>query len=58
LPVPLREFADLEKRVVLVGQGTKFEIWNEQTWQAWRDSVLADEDQDAEPLPDLDSLAF
>lgn len=29
LPAPLREFANLEKRVVLVGQGNKFEIWNE-----------------------------
>jgi MraZ protein len=58
LPGPLREFADLEKRVVLVGQGNKFEIWSEQAWQAWRDSALADEDEDGEPIPDLDSLAF
>ncbi len=58
LPEPLREFADLEKRVVLVGQGNKFEIWSEQVWQAWRDSALADGDEDGEPIPDLDSLAF
>lgn len=58
LPGPLREFADLEKRVVLVGQGNKFEIWNEQAWRAWCDSALAGEDEDGEPMPDLDSLAF
>lgn len=58
LPEPLREFASLEKRVVLLGQGNKFEIWNEQGWQAWRDSVLADGDDDGDPMPDLDSLAF
>jgi hypothetical protein len=29
LPAPLREFAGLDKRVVLVGQGNKFEVWNE-----------------------------
>ena len=32
LPAPLREFAHLEKRVVLVGQGNKFEIWDEARW--------------------------
>lgn len=32
LPSSLREFAALEKRVVLIGQGNKFELWNEQTW--------------------------
>ncbi|MDG4554040.1 MAG: division/cell wall cluster transcriptional repressor MraZ [Candidatus Competibacter sp.] len=59
LPAPLREFANLEKRVVLVGQGNKFEIWNESSWHAWRESLLAEaEDPAAEPLPDLDALAF
>lgn len=58
LPEPLREFASLEKRVVLLGQGNKFEIWNEEGWQAWRDSVLTDGDDDGDPMPDLDSLAF
>ena len=58
LPEPLREFASLEKRGVLLGQGNKFEIWNEEGWQAWRDSVLADGDDDGDPMPDLDSLAF
>jgi MraZ protein len=32
LPPSLREFAGLEKRVMLVGQVNKFELWNEQTW--------------------------
>lgn len=58
LPEPLREFASLEKRVVLLGQGNKFEIWNEEGWQTWRNSVLADGDDDGDPMPDLDSLAF
>lgn len=58
LPEPLREFASLEKRVVLLGQGNKFEIWNEEGWQTWRDSMLADGDDDGDPMPDLDSLAF
>ncbi|MGO9443690.1 MAG: division/cell wall cluster transcriptional repressor MraZ [Thiobacillaceae bacterium] len=29
----LREFAELEKSVVLVGQGMKFELWNDARWK-------------------------
>ena len=29
---PLKKFAALEKQVVLVGQGPKFELWDEQKW--------------------------
>lgn len=34
LPAPLREAAQLNKDVVLVGQGNKFEIWSQAAWQA------------------------
>ena len=29
----LRRFASLEKSVMLVGQGSHFEIWNQDTWE-------------------------
>lgn len=29
----LRQFAQLEKNVVLVGQGKKFELWNRDSWE-------------------------
>ena len=29
----LREYAQLEKAVVLVGQGKKFELWNKENWE-------------------------
>ncbi len=29
----LRQFAQLEKNVVLVGQGRKFELWNQESWE-------------------------
>ncbi len=29
----LREFATLEKNVVLAGQGNKFELWDKQKWE-------------------------
>ncbi|MDX1697194.1 MAG: division/cell wall cluster transcriptional repressor MraZ [Thiohalobacterales bacterium] len=32
IPPRLREFAGLDKRVVLTGLGNKFEIWNEEAW--------------------------
>ena len=32
LPPTLREFAGLDKRVMLVGQVNKFELWDEQAW--------------------------
>ena len=33
VPPALRQFATLEKHVVLVGQGNKFELWDEEQWQ-------------------------
>ncbi|MEJ2059662.1 MAG: division/cell wall cluster transcriptional repressor MraZ [Gammaproteobacteria bacterium] len=43
LPAALREYAGLEKRAVLVGQGNKFELWDEETWNAQREQVLGSE---------------
>ncbi|MEM7294535.1 MAG: cell division/cell wall cluster transcriptional repressor MraZ, partial [Pseudomonadota bacterium] len=43
IPPSLRKFAGLEKQVVLVGQGTKLELWDEQRWNdnqaVWLDAV-------------------
>jgi MraZ protein len=33
VPPALRQYAELDHRVVLVGQGNKFELWDEQQWQ-------------------------
>lgn len=33
LPGLLREYAQLDKAVMLVGQGKKIEIWNQNTWE-------------------------
>lgn len=30
----LRQYAQMERRAVLVGQGTRFELWDETLWQA------------------------
>lgn len=33
LPGALRDYAQLDKRVVLVGQGNKLELWSEPLWE-------------------------
>ncbi len=56
---PLREYADLEKNVVLVGQGKKFEIWNESSWQETRENWIKDGTGSKGPLPpELESLSL
>lgn len=58
LPPPLREFAELDKRVILLGQGNRFELWNEGLWQERREQWLM-EDEDEQPLPtELESLSL
>ena len=43
VPTMLRDFAGLKKKIVLIGQGKKFEIWDEAAWdnsqEAWIESV-------------------
>jgi MraZ protein len=57
LPTMLREFAKLDKKIVLIGQGKKFEIWDEQTWtesqQDWLQTVKAGEGELPAALEDL-----
>jgi MraZ protein len=59
LPPPLREFASLQKEVVLIGQGNKFEIWDAQTWNLRRTEWLAQGGGDDGPLPsELENLSL
>jgi len=37
----LREFAALEKQVMLVGQGSHFELWNMDAWRAQLELVMS-----------------
>ena len=52
LPQLLREHAQLEKKVVLIGQGNKFEVWDEAVWQSKREEWLAEEASGVDGLPD------
>lgn len=40
VPSPLRQFAGIEKATVLVGQGNKFELWEEGSWQRQMEEAL------------------
>lgn len=46
LPPTLRDFAGLEKKLMLVGLGGKFELWDEDAWNA----TLVETDD--EPIPE------
>lgn len=40
VPPLLREYAGLDKQIILVGQGKKFEIWSASNWEARRQDWL------------------
>ena len=57
VPPLLREHAGLDKKVMLVGQLNKFELWSEEEWQAITTGYL--EMQDTGELPaELQSLSL
>ncbi|MFV2003548.1 MAG: division/cell wall cluster transcriptional repressor MraZ [Gammaproteobacteria bacterium] len=57
LPAMLREYAGLKKKAVLIGQGKKLEIWDEDIWaesqEQWVAAVQADEGELPAALEDL-----
>tara|TARA_E500000075_G_C6683865_1_gene171985 strand:- start:281 stop:505 length:225 start_codon:yes stop_codon:yes gene_type:complete len=51
LPTMHRDHAELDKRLILVGQGQKFEIWSEARWTSMTEAYLnetVDEDGSVE----------
>lgn len=58
LPQSLREYAQLEKKLVVVGQGNKLELWSEALWFAERDQALLESGNDAELPEELMSLTL
>ena len=58
LPPALRELVRLEKRIILLGQGNKFEVWDEQTWNDRRDQWLEETDSDEGLSDELESLSL
>ena len=59
VPPTLREFAALNKRVKMIGQVSKFELWDDDTWTARREELLSQVDSlQAEPSDALRGLVL
>ena len=43
IPTNLRAVAKLEKEAIIIGVGTRLEIWDKNTWNAKNDEISADE---------------
>ncbi|MBL79008.1 MAG: cell division/cell wall cluster transcriptional repressor MraZ [Nitrosomonadaceae bacterium] len=56
VPPPLRHFAGLIKNVVLVGQGAKLELWEEEKWNQQIDDSIALKGENISPELDGFSL--
>lgn len=54
VPPTLRDYANLEKKLMLVGLGKKFELWSEESWL----SSVADSDEDEELPAEMLSLSL
>ena len=58
VPPALRKFADLDKRVVLIGQGNKFELWDEQHWNERSESWLGESEVQTSLPAELETLSL
>ena len=58
IPPELRSFVGLEKKVILLGQGTKLELWDEATWNARREEWLKESNSDEELSDELLNLSL
>ena len=58
VPPELREFASLGRAGMLIGQGNRFELWDETRWNARRDQWLESDETTTDLPSELDSLTF
>jgi MraZ protein len=58
VPPELREFAALGQHGMLIGQGNRFELWDETRWNGRRDLWLSAEDTSTDLPSELDSLSL
>ena len=58
LTAPLREYAELGKQGVLIGQGKRLELWSEPTWIRVRDTWLNDQPSRDELPAELQDLVI
>jgi len=58
LPPKLREFASLTREAMLIGQGMRFELWDEARWNARRDEWLAEGETATDLSAELETLSL
>lgn len=59
IPAELRDYAQISKQAVILGQGNKFEIWNKASWEEQREHWLSQVgDEQGEPAGALQSLSL
>ena len=58
LTAELREFAGLNRFAMLIGQGNRFELWDEARWIERRDFWLKSEESSTDLSAELDSLSL
>lgn len=58
LTAELREFAGLTRFAMLIGQGNRFELWDEARWTERRDFWLKSEESSTDLSAELDSLSL
>jgi MraZ protein len=58
LPANLREYGLLTRDAMLIGQGVRFELWDETRWNERRDEWLASEEAATDLSADLETLSL
>ena len=56
IPEHLRSFAKIKDKVVFAGVFSRIEVWNEKTWESYKNQVVKNADQMAEKLGDIGAL--
>ena len=58
LTPPLREYANLDKKAILLGQGNKFELWSEDCWAKCNESYQDDINGLGQLPPEFQNLSL
>lgn len=58
IPPKLREYAGLTRQATLIGQGNRFELWDETHWNERRDEWLQQSEEVGDLPPELEQLSL
>jgi MraZ protein len=58
IPPSLREYASLARSAMLIGQGNRFELWDEAQWNENRERWLKVDETTEELPPELETLSL